>query len=104
MSVDPPLRRLHVRRSPSLRLCFVEQGVEYLVKNQANRKEKISLLKDVSGVLYPGLMTALVRQLTLPSWHFCHLKREAEQRLTVANAVQMGPSGSGKTTLLGECL
>ena len=43
--------------------------------NQANRKEKINLLKKGSGVLYPGLMTALI-----------------------------GPSGSGKTTLLGCAL
>lgn len=31
------------------------------MRNIANKKEKISLLKDVSGILYPGFMTALVR-------------------------------------------
>jgi len=49
------------------------QELDYIVRNQANRKDKINLLKKVSGVLYPGLMTALI-----------------------------GPSGSGKTTLLGR--
>ena len=39
------------------------QGIEYIVTNQAKRKEKLSLLKGVSGVLYPGLMSALVRPL-----------------------------------------
>ena len=37
------------------------QDVHYLVKNIADKKETISLLKGVSGILYPGLMTALVR-------------------------------------------
>ncbi|KAK9904972.1 hypothetical protein WJX75_006687 [Coccomyxa subellipsoidea] len=47
------------------------KDLEYIVKNSANRREKISLLSRVSGCLYPGQLTAL-----------------------------MGPSGSGKTTLL----
>ena len=51
------------------------QDLEFVVQNQADKKHKISLLNKVSGVLYPGLMSAL-----------------------------MGPSGSGKTSLLGRAL
>lgn len=47
------------------------QEVDYIVRNASNRKEKLYLLKNVSGHFSPGQMTAL-----------------------------MGPSGSGKTTLL----
>ena len=36
------------------------QDVHYIVKNIADKKESLSLLKGVSGILYPGLMTALV--------------------------------------------
>ncbi|CAL5220625.1 g2668 [Coccomyxa viridis] len=47
------------------------QDVEYIVKNSAKWREKISILSKVSGSIPPGYLTAL-----------------------------MGPSGSGKTTLL----
>lgn len=36
------------------------QELEYIVRNSANRKQKISLLSKVSGSLYPGQLTALV--------------------------------------------
>ena len=54
---------------------LIPQDLEFVVQNQADKKHKISLLRKVSGTLYPGLMSAL-----------------------------MGPSGSGKTTLLGTAL
>jgi hypothetical protein len=41
----------------------VVQDVQYIVRNSANRKEEISLLSNVSGSLYPGELTALVRSL-----------------------------------------
>eukprot|EP01024_Parvocaulis_polyphysoides_P058991 TRINITY_DN6370_c0_g1_i6.p1 TRINITY_DN6370_c0_g1~~TRINITY_DN6370_c0_g1_i6.p1 ORF type:complete len:630 (+),score=106.23 TRINITY_DN6370_c0_g1_i6:31-1920(+) len=50
---------------------IILKDVEYEVKNRANNKEWLSLLKGVNGYMQPAEMTAL-----------------------------MGPSGSGKTTLL----
>ncbi len=41
------------------------QDLEYIVKNSANRRQKISLLSKVSGSLYPGELTALVSKLVL---------------------------------------
>ena len=62
----------------SLSETFMQQGlpvtfkdVTYTVTNSQNKKEQIDLLKNVTGFLKEGEMTAL-----------------------------MGPSGSGKTTLL----
>ncbi|KAK9808412.1 hypothetical protein WJX73_002001 [Symbiochloris irregularis] len=52
-----------------MRVTF--SNIEYLVQNRANKREKLAILKDVSGFLNYGEMTAV-----------------------------MGPSGSGKTTLL----
>ncbi len=37
------------------------QDLEYIVKNSANKRQKISLLSKVSGSLYPRELTALVR-------------------------------------------
>lgn len=47
----------------------MHQDVYYIVKNQANKREKISILHGVSGYFNPGEMAAV-----------------------------MGPSGSGETT------
>src|SRR5690242_13619466 len=52
-------------------LPFLLQDVTYSVKNSQNRRETLSLLRNVDGYLAAGDLTAL-----------------------------MGPSGSGKTTLL----
>ena len=45
-------------------LCFkpspAAQDVDYIVKNQANKRQRIHLLNRVSGTLYPGQMSALV--------------------------------------------
>lgn len=43
----------------------IMQDLEYMVRNQASRKGKISLLKGVTGVLHPGIMTALVSSLSI---------------------------------------
>ncbi|KAK9804269.1 hypothetical protein WJX72_004137 [[Myrmecia] bisecta] len=58
-----------VFQSHGMRITF--QHLIYQVRNRANKTEKISILKDVSGFLNPSQMTAV-----------------------------MGPSGCGKTTLL----
>ncbi|KAK9865323.1 hypothetical protein WJX84_007950 [Apatococcus fuscideae] len=52
-------------------MTVVFKEVGYLVKNSANKKEQLTLLSNVTSVLFPAEMAAL-----------------------------MGPSGSGKTTLL----
>ena len=39
------------------------QEVEYIVKNSAKWREKISILSKVSGSIHPGDLTALVRIL-----------------------------------------
>ena len=38
----------------------VLQDLEFIIPNQADKKSKISLVNKVSGILYPGLMSALV--------------------------------------------
>ena len=60
------------------------QGIEYIVTNQANRKEKLSLLKGVSGVLYPGLMSALVRLLPHSYVHMLQYKFSHSQGLSTS--------------------
>lgn len=61
----------HVESGTGRGLRITFKDLDYVVKNQANKKEDLHLLKKVSGYMQPAEMTAL-----------------------------MGPSGSGKTTLL----
>lgn len=43
-----------------MRRAGPEQNVTYTVINSQNKKESISLLKDVGGYILPGEMTALM--------------------------------------------
>ena len=44
-----------------LRPGCAPQDLSYEVKSNVKRKEKVKLLHSVSGLLQPGVMTALVR-------------------------------------------
>ncbi len=93
----------------------VLQDVEYIVKNSAKWREKISILSKVSGSIPPGYLTALVSPiLTRFPVVLCqallrmHATISLYSRALLAmlcncgSILQMGPSGSGKTTLLGK--
>ncbi len=45
---------------PAARCCCRLQDVTYTVVNSQNKKEQISLLKQVSGYILPSEMTALM--------------------------------------------
>ena len=47
--------------------CVVLQDVEYIVKNSAKWREKISILSKVSGSIPPGYLTALVSTILIRS-------------------------------------
>ena len=47
------------------------QEVEYIVKNSAKWREKISILSKVSGSIHPGELTALVKILSKRMHHGC---------------------------------
>ena len=44
------------------------QDLKYIVKNNGNRSEKITLLNGVSGFLLPGHLSALVRTQSCLTW------------------------------------
>jgi hypothetical protein len=75
------------------------------VDHNSKKQQKLKLLTDVSGVIIPAKMTALVcnsppclrKYVILPA---CGGSCGQDLHLHL----QMGPSGSGKTTLLGDLL
>lgn len=68
LSAGEPSRRRHVLPpccaaalpDPAARPCRCLQDITYTVVNSQNKKEQISLLKNVSGYILPSEMTALM--------------------------------------------
>ena len=91
------------RTSNSTNFAFLHlQDLEYIIRNQADRKSDISLLRGVTGVLHSGLMSALVSPCVSPGFQMVLQRRISVADPLIGAILQMGPSGSGKTTLLGE--
>ena len=51
---------VYIPSLPAKNLQSCLQDLKYIVRNQANQKQTISLLKGVTGILHSGLMSALV--------------------------------------------